>query len=333
MHTNQIWLRYDLRSPPFGTSNRDLCRIVLEQLAWADTRGFDAAQLPEHHGSEDGYDPSPMLFGAAIAARTSNLRIHPSAVLLPLHDPVRVAEDIALLDNISDGRVDVTVGIGYVPSEFVMYGVAMSQRAKLMDSKLAVLRRALAGENFVWEGRQIHVTPRPVQQPHPPIYVGGAVPASARRAAKLGDGFMPTMMTPQLSQTYIDACTELGKAPGPIIDVVSGPQFIHVSEDPEAAWARIAPHALYETNMYFKWLQKTATAGPFEAIADASALRQSGRYRVVTPDECVALVESRWRENAVLMMNPMLAGLDAELAWSSLELFASKVMPRLKKIG
>lgn len=326
---SQIWLRYDLRSPPFGTSNRDLCQVALEQLEWGDKHGIDAAHLPEHHGADDGYDPSPVLFGAAIAARTSRLRIHPSAIILPLHDPVRIAEDIALLDNISGGRVDITVGLGYVPSEFAMYGTGLSQRARLMDSKLPALLRALSGEKFEWQGRTIHVTPHTVQKPHPPIYVGGAVPASARRAAKWGDGFMPTMLTEELRQCYLDACAELGKNPV-IIDVVSGPQFIHVAEDPDVAWAKIAPHALYETNMYVKWLRETGTDAPFDEIADAAALRQSGRYRVVTPDECVELVLSRWRDNAILILNPMLSGMKPDVAWESLELFAAKVLPRVR---
>ena len=140
---------------------------------------------------------------------------------------------------------------------------------------------------------------------------------------------MPTIMTKELRQGYIDACTELGKTPV-IIDVVSGPQFIHVAEDPDATWAKIAPHALYETNMYFKWLTETGISAPYDSIADAATLRQSGRYRVVTPDECVELVFSRWRDEAVLILNPMLAGMKAEVAWESLELFAAKVLPRIR---
>jgi alkanesulfonate monooxygenase SsuD/methylene tetrahydromethanopterin reductase-like flavin-dependent oxidoreductase (luciferase family) len=190
----KIWLRYDLRSPPFGTSHRDLGRVALEQAEWADKRGFEAVQLPEHHGSPDGYNPSPFVLGAAIAGRTSKMRIHPSAVLLPLHDPVRVAEDTAVLDNISGRRVDLTIGLGYIPSEFAMFGVSLNERGRLVEEKLGVLRRALAGERFEYEGRKISVTPRPVQQPTPPLYVGGGVVAAAKRAAKLGR-WIPTSQT------------------------------------------------------------------------------------------------------------------------------------------
>lgn len=328
----KIWLRYDIRSPEFGTSNRDLCRIAVEQAAWADQQDFDAVQLPEHHGSPDGYDPSPFLLGAAIAANTSRLRIHPSAVLLPLHDPVRIAEDTAVLDNISGGRVDLTIGLGYVPSEFNMFGVSLKQRGQLADEKLAVLRRALAGERFDYQGRKIYVTPRPVQQPTPPLYVGGSVVASAKRAAAMGDGFLPGALDNALRQAYIDACRELGKAPGPIIDVVNGPQFIFVTEDPERDWPKIAPHAMYEVNAYGKWAAETGTAMPFQSVASVEELKALGLYAVVTPEECIALGKKLHQQDTVMIFNAMLAGLPEALSWSSLELFAAKVLPQLRAL-
>lgn len=326
----KIWLRYDLRSPPFGTSNLDVARIALEQTEWADQQGFEAVQLPEHHGSPDGYDPSPFILGAAIAARTSKMRIHLSAVLLPLHDPVRVAEDTAVLDNISGGRVDLTIGLGYVPSEFAMFGVSLKDRGRLVADKLEVLRRALAGERFEYEGRKVFVTPRPVQQPAPPMYVGGGVPAAARRAAELGDGFMPSKLDDELRQAYIGSCRALGKPAGPIIDVVTGPQFIFVTEDTDAAWARIAPHAFYETNAYGKLATETGASMPFAQVTDLEELKKLGIYRVVTPDECLALGRSLEASNSVMIFNAMLAGLPEELSWSSLELFATKVLPQLR---
>jgi alkanesulfonate monooxygenase SsuD/methylene tetrahydromethanopterin reductase-like flavin-dependent oxidoreductase (luciferase family) len=331
----RIWLRCDLRSPPFGTSNRDLARIAVEQAEWADQHGFEAVQLPEHHGVADGYDPSPFVLGAAIAARTRRMRIHPSAVLLPLHDPVRVAEDTAVLDNVSGGRVDLTIGLGYVPSEFALYGVSLKDRARLVEEKLDVLRRALSGERFEYKGRQIFVTPRPVQQPTPPLYIGGAVPAAAKRAARMGDGFLPTKMDGELRALYIEECRKLGKPPGPIVDVCSGPQFIFVSEDPEAAWAQIAPHAVYETHSYGKLAEATGTDMPWSGAAtlDIAALQALGIYRVVTPDECVALAHSLAASDRVMIFNAMLAGLPEKLSWSSLELFASKVLPRLPLAG
>ncbi len=327
---SQIWLRCDLRSPHFGTPTPDLCRIAIEQAVWADKNGFDAVQLPEHHGSPDGYNPSPFLLAAAIAARTSRIRLHPSAVLLPLHDPIRVAEDTCVLDNISGGRVDLTIGLGYVPSEFAMFGVSLRDRATLAEAKLVALRKALAGDRFEFEGRKVYVSPRPLQQPSPPIYIGGGVVAAARRAAIYGDGFLPSMIDDTMRDAYVSACHALGKNPGPIIDVVTGPQFIFVTEDPDEAWERIAPHALYETNAYGKWAIETGTTMPFAKAVDLDALKALGIYRVVTPEECVRLGQSLQASNSVMIFNPMIAGLPETMSWSSLELFASKVLPKLR---
>lgn len=325
----QIWLRCDLRGPDFGTPTRKLARIHLEQAAWADKCGFDSIQLPEHHGCEDGYDPSPFVLGAALAARTSRIRIHPSAVLLPLHDPVRVAEDAAVLDNISNGRLDITIGLGYLPSEFAMFGVRIEDRGKIVDSKLDCLRRALAGESFEYEGRPVFIAPRPVQRPNPPLYVGGGVKAAARRAARLGDGFMPSAPDPALKQIYIDSCRELGKEPGPILDVLTGPQSIFVTEDPDKTWQQIAPHAMYETNYYGKWQKESGAAMPFKPVEDIAGLKAIGIYRVVTPDECIALAQELGAKNALMIFNATLGGMDEKVSWASLELFEAKVLPHL----
>jgi len=325
----EIWLRYDLRSPEIGVSTRDLCAAALEQLAWADAKGFHTAQLPEHHGSHDNYNPSPMILGAAVASRTTKLRIHPSAVLLPLHDPVRVAEDACMLDQISNGRLDLTIGVGYSTAEYAMFGVKMADRARLVESKLDVLHRAFAGETFNYEGRTVHVRPGPVQKPGPRLFMGGSVKATATRAARLGDGFYPMQYTKELADLYNETCLSLGKAPGRVINS-TGPRFIHVSEDPERDWPKIAPHAIHETNTYAQLAQELGQITPFKHVDDAAALRATNTYLVITPDETLALARSQRDAGRHLTLVPLVAGLDPELAWQSLELFANKVIPQLQ---
>ena len=127
-------LRYDLRCAPFAaTTSADLVATALEQCEWADRLGFATVTLSEHHGSPDGYLPSPLVFGAAIAARTRNLRIVIAALIAPLHDPIRLAEDIAVLDVLSNGRVIPVVSGGYVESEFRAFGKRLSDRARVME--------------------------------------------------------------------------------------------------------------------------------------------------------------------------------------------------------
>jgi alkanesulfonate monooxygenase SsuD/methylene tetrahydromethanopterin reductase-like flavin-dependent oxidoreductase (luciferase family) len=139
-----------------------------------------------------------------------------------------------------------------------MFGVGLGERGRLTDEGLRTLREAFTGEPFSYQGRTARVTPKPVQDPVP-IYVGGAVPASARRAARFGDGFFPTVATPELIQIYVDECARAGREPGRVVTMVP-PLFVHVAEDPDRAWAQIAPHAVYEMTEYGRWASELAAA-------------------------------------------------------------------------
>ncbi len=322
----QIMLRYDMRAPGFGTPAATLYGAALEQCAWADAQGLDRIQLSEHHGADDGYLPSPLVMAAAIAGCTRRLRLQIAAVILPLHDPLRIAEDIAVLDLVSGGRVEVVVGAGYVPTEFAMFERRLEDRPALVEEGVEVLKSAFTGEPFAYRGRRVRVRPRPVQRPRPPILLGGSSKAAARRAARIADGFVPAL--PHFYKDYLAELERLGKPAVP--GGRAGPMFLHVSEDPDKTWARIAPHALHEVNSYGRWLHGTGTAGPFQPTEDADGLRTSRTYRVVTPDECVALAEKLGPTGA-LMLHPLMGGMPPELGWESLELFAAKVLPRIER--
>src|SRR5262249_43735154 len=139
--------------------------------------------------------------------------------------------------------------------------------------------------------------------------------------------FMPAVPDPSLYDAYLAERARLGKDPG-MLRRPSGPLFVHVAEDPDAAWARIAPHALHEMNSYARWASLAPGANPYLPIEDADVLRTQGLHAVVTPDECVELAE-RTEEGAMLILHPLMGGLSLDLAWESLELFAAKVLPRL----
>jgi alkanesulfonate monooxygenase SsuD/methylene tetrahydromethanopterin reductase-like flavin-dependent oxidoreductase (luciferase family) len=323
-----VWLsvRYDLRAPAFGTPAEQLYATALEQCAWAEDHGFAMVNLSEHHGSDDGYCPSPLIMASAIAGRTRTMRILVAALILPLYDPIRLAEDLAVLDLASGGRIDLIAGAGYRPEELAMFGRTLDERAALLEEALDVLRLAWSGEEFEYRGRRVRVTPRPMRPEGPGILLGGSTPGAARRAARLGYGFIP--VDASLWPPYAEACRELGRDAGPP-PPVGTPRFVHVADDPDAAWARIAPHALHETNAYGGWLASADALGPYRSSDDADALRASGDYLVLTPDECLALV----RETRTLMVHPLMGGLDPDLAWESLELIASKVLPRVDEPG
>lgn len=316
-------MRYDLRVPPFATvTHAQQYAACLEQCAWADTHGIDAVTLAEHHGSEDGYLPAPMTLAAAVAGATKRMSISVAAIIPPLHDPIRLAEQFAVLDLVSGGRVTLIAVPGYRQEEFDMAGVDRAARWRLLEEYVGVMRQAWTGEPFTWRGRTIRVTPKP--QAQPTLIIGGVTEAAARRAARLRAGYNPSSsLDPRLPQAYHDECAKVGFKDG-FVAPSNAIACMHVSEDPERDWARIAPHALYEAQAYASWKDPVLAGRPGPATAEE--LRASGAYRVLTPDECVALA----RQTGGIILHPLLAGMPAELGWASLELFATKVLPHIR---
>src|SRR5437867_507642 len=218
-----IGLRYDLRAPSFGAvTHAELYAACLEQCAWADRHGLDFVVLSEHHGVEDGYLPAPLVLAAAIAGLTQYIRITVAAVLVPLHDPIRLAEQLAVLDLASGSRVSFVAGLGYRQEEFEMAAVDRKHRGKLLDEAVEAMRKAWTGEPFEWRGRTIRVTPKPASPPM--ILIGGSTEAAARRAARLRAGFFPSIGDPHLAETYNAECARVGFSSG-FVSLPSGPGF------------------------------------------------------------------------------------------------------------
>jgi alkanesulfonate monooxygenase SsuD/methylene tetrahydromethanopterin reductase-like flavin-dependent oxidoreductase (luciferase family) len=317
-------LHHDLRAPDFGTERQRLYREAIEMCAWADTRGCPRVVLSEHHGAADGYLPSPFVFGAAVAARTTQMRIMVSALVLTLRDPVSAAEDALVLDVVSGGRVELTLAAGYVPEEYEMFGVDYDGRGAVFAEKAEAFIQALTGEPFTYRGRTIRVTPGPVQRPRPFVVFGGSAP---KRAARLGDAYQPPVPDRALGDAYVAECRRLGKGDGLLL-WPGGPMWVFVTDDPERSWSEIGPHALHETNAYGAWSVHAPGANPWREVTSVDEVRRAGLYAVVTPDECVTLARSLDGLSG-LVLKPLVGGLDPDIGWPSLELFVDKVVPAL----
>lgn len=319
----ELSLAYDMRAPAFGASAVDLYGTAIEQAAWADRNGFAAVTVMEHHASSDGYLPSPIVLASAMASVTTRVDLRLSLVLLPLYDPLRAAEELAVLDLVSGGRLRLTVGLGYRAEEYAQFGVDMRRRPSLMEEAVETLKLAWTGEPFEFRGRTVQILPRPAQRPRPRIAMGGASPASARRAARIADDYQP--LAPRLYEIYLEELERQDKSPAPGSRPPrrAGTSYVYVADDPDAYWARLAPHAAHDTQEYANWIGDRP--GSFSPVTDAAELRTRGNYRVVTPDECLDLA----RQSGSLAFKPLVGGLDPDLAWESLETFEHKVLPRL----
>lgn len=321
--------RFDMRCPAWSpTSPPELYATAVELARFVDERALGSIVVSEHHGSPDGYLPSPLVLASAIAAVTERAPISVSALVVPLHDPLRLAEDVAVADLLSGGRLSLVVGLGYRREEYEMFGVPWAGRGQRLDRCLEVLLRAWAGEEVEWEGRRAVVRPQPAQRPHPLLFVGGSSPAAARRAARFGLGFFPTAGDAGLGAAYRAECERLGRAPG-LVGEPRGPAMVHVAEDPDKAWAEVGAHLLHDAQMYDAWQpadQRThVTHGAGGRIDSVAALREAGSYRIVTPEGCAAIV----REHGMAILHPLIGGMPPEHAWTSLQLVADRVQPLL----
>ncbi len=321
-----VFVKYECRAPAATTSVSlaQMYDTTLEQIAWIDSLGLPVTiNFCEHHGIDDNYLPSPMVLAAAAARVTRHVRLQVN-VLLPYLDPLRVAEDVAVLDHLSHGRVEVLLLGGYVSSELAMFGVDPQQRGLLMDEGVRTLKEAWTGEPFTYRGRPARIFPRPLQLPHPPIFMGGSAAPAARRAARHGDAFIGGM--PQLNEIYVSECQALGRQPRYSGELTMG--FLYVSEDPERDWARMAPFCLYETNCYARWQQSSTLDMLFSSAMDADELKQIGTYQVMRPEDALARA-SQMAPNETIILHPLVGGLDADLSWATLRNFFEKVAPQI----
>ena len=322
----QFMLRYDLRQPDFCTaSSAELYRAAIDQCAWAEQNGFVAAHLSEHHGASDSYCPAPLLLASAVAARTQTLMLYIAALIAPLHDPVRLAEQLAVLDIISQGRVLPIISAGYRGEEFEAIGKTLADRRDYMDMIGPFLNRAWLGETFTDNGRTITVTPRPHSQPRPPLLMGGSSRAAARRAAGDADYFVPS--GPEIFEFYREELAKLGKPdPGPM--PASSNAVFFVAQEPDAYWEAIAPHLQHETNTYAAWAEQAGVFSPYRHFEDTNDMRANGSYRVCTPQQLLE-VAAEMDAGAPILFHPLCGGIHPDLAWQSLHLCAERVLPEL----
>jgi len=327
--------RFDFRSPGASPEQRqELFARVVRQAAYVDAHGHDVLLLSEHHASEDGYLPSPMLVASAFAAVTERIAMSVSALLANLYDPVRLAEEVSVLDHLSKGRVSYTLGLGYRPSEYALFEREWRTRGADMEGRIQLLLAALRGEEVARGGIRQRVAPAPYSQPHPTFFYGGGSLAAARRAGRLGLGFAPQTADPQLRAAYEQACRDAGREPGFVLaPPKDGPAALFCAEDPEQFWERYGAHLLHDATAYQAWRDEGGR-DPASAshVADASTtveeMRAAGRYVVLHPDDLVARLQAR--EIRVVTSHPACGGLPEEPSWEHLRLLSEKVIPAVR---
>jgi alkanesulfonate monooxygenase SsuD/methylene tetrahydromethanopterin reductase-like flavin-dependent oxidoreductase (luciferase family) len=229
-----------------------------------------------------------------------------------------------VLDCVSGGRIDVVFGAGYARHEFAMFGLDPRERVARVEEGVAAVKAAWTGQPFEHRRRRVTVRPTPLQQPRPPIWLGGSSPAAARRAARIADYFYTGEQA--LYDVYREEARRLGADPGPWRDIGSG--FLVVAEDPDAEWARLAPYIEHEVQSYQSWIGGSGDATNAYQFVDLSLVRASGAYPILTPAAARAYADARGADGD-LTVHPLIAGLPPAIAWEHLERLRREVLPHV----
>ncbi|OBF43156.1 luciferase [Mycobacterium sp. 852002-50816_SCH5313054-b] len=310
-------LRFDMRAPGWAAPAADLYAAAIDMCAWAETRGALLAVLSEHHGADDGHLPAPLTLASAIAARTHTLAILLAAVPIPLWDPVRLAEEMSVLDLISRGRVSYAFGVGHRSADYDHFGIGMATRGRVADEILAVLGPLVRGEPVGYRGRTVRVTPRCGSPDGPMMLIAGGSKAAARRAGSLGLGFVSQTDLPGLKEFYEEQCRAHGHEPGMIQFPVRGaPTAVFVADDVDEAWDTLGPYLLHDAAMAASYRPHDDSVASITRADSVAALRaERGPYRIFTPDEATEYV----RSGRPLPLHPLCGGVLPEAAWPYLE--------------
>jgi probable F420-dependent oxidoreductase len=317
-------------------------RETLDLVRLAETLGFDSAWVSEHHGAGDGYLPSLLPALAAFAAATDRIKLGTGVILTPFHHPLRLAEDAAVVDLISGGRLILGLGLGWREEEFRMFGVPLSERVARTVETIEILRRAWRGERFSFDGKvfsfdQVKVTPPPARSSGIPIYLGGSVDAAIRRAGRIGDGYIRTR-SGGLEQMRADArladeaAREAGKDPSAFGFAQLQNSFVWEDGD---VWEVVERGAAHQLGVYGGWAAGSDTPGKgfFVAPMDEETLHR------MTPAGTPAEVARALRPMAAafgdrkefhLIVRLHYPGMDFDTASRAIELFGEKVLPALK---
>jgi alkanesulfonate monooxygenase SsuD/methylene tetrahydromethanopterin reductase-like flavin-dependent oxidoreductase (luciferase family) len=299
----------------------------VEMAAAADDAGFMAITVEEHHGADNGWSPSPLTIAGLILGRTKNVRVMVQALLVPLNDPIRVAEQVATLDLASGGRINVVAGLGYRPQEYADFGADWAGRGKTMDAYLDAIVNAWSGEEFTYDGRALTVTPTPATPASGILFVGGSGKPAARRAARLGLGLLPAAHLPELEQYYNEQCAEHGTTPFLIMPPAETALTI-IQEDPDKAWAELGKHLLHEATTYQSWQSADVHSAVASHATTAEELRAEGIYRILSPEQAVEICKSEG-DFATMILHPLVGGMPVEAAWETVNLYINKVLPAL----
>lgn len=332
--------QFTLQIPPWDPrSHAELYADTLELAELADHGGFHSFWLAEHHGAQDGYNPALLPFLAAVAARTRRIELGTAVMLAPFHDPLRVAEDAAVIDNISGGRLNVGLGLGWAPEEYRMFGVVSKGRGKRLEEFAQVVRAAWTQDRFTFRGAHLRyddvsVTPKPARQI--PIWLGGNADAALERAIRFGDGhFPPSSAGLDGIVAHAEKVIAMRAALGVAHPFRYGSFLpVGIGADPDEGWSAIRDGVLHVRGSYMLWAQNRRdvsgardAAAPFEAQVREGIVAGTSKQIVERLKPVAEKLDGLGFDEVFVSVILAPPGTDPKRARENIERFANDVIP------
>lgn len=329
--TFRFGVMYDCRrTPDSDLTMAALYAAILEQSVLADELGFDHVWFTEHHFLQDGYLPAFQPLAGAIAARTKRLRISNDIALLPLYHPIRLAEELAVLDLISNGRMEFGIGMGYVPEEFKAFGVPLKNRVSMTEEAIDILRLAWSDGPFSYHGKRyqldgVDVHPKPVQPGGPPLWIAAMSEAGALRAARFGTNLLPQGKPHEVLEPWRAAVAADGRDPSELR--VGMIRSFYVSDDRERDWPMLRQAERFRMGVYTRFMAETPDDYGW---GEPGGIPQNAFMG--TPDEVVDEIVTFARAYGItdIASSGLPPGVDPEFMNTNLERMARQVLPRVR---
>jgi alkanesulfonate monooxygenase SsuD/methylene tetrahydromethanopterin reductase-like flavin-dependent oxidoreductase (luciferase family) len=316
-------------------------RDTLEEVLLAEKLGFESVFISEHHFVENGFFPSPLIALSYLAAKSSRIKIGPGVLLLPLYDPIHVAEDCAVLDIISGGRLILGVGQGYRPEEFRAFGRELRDRPALLREGVTLIRRLWTDPAVSFHGKHFHaeglpLRPQPIQRPAPPIWIAAKKRRAVELAGEVGDGWFADPITPlsiiRNNRTYWEQAVRAASGDQARKSFAYYREFF-VAEDDATAW-RIGREPMMDGyRNYLRWGHLVDDDGkpilPERADVLEDLVRQ--RFTLGGPEHCLADVEMLRETLGIthLILKTKFPGLSHDAVMKSIRLFGESIKPRI----
>ncbi len=324
---------HDFRCPPGSDYTlADVYAQTIDQLRTLDALGLDLVWFSEHHFVEDGYLPNFVPVAGAAAVATARMRISTDIALVPFAHPLRLAEDLAILDQLSNGRMEFGAGLGYAPHEFKAFGIPRSRRVSLTEETLEVLRLAWSGERFSFHGKRydfddVRVTPQPVQPGGPPLCLAVTSEASCERAVRFGTHVLPQGPRSVVLDGWRDATTAVGRDPSEHrVGII---RSVLVTDDPDRDWPPLREAERYRMRVYSRFAEEAGRGGK-AMFLESERIPQ----RIIVGDvahctaELVAFIRTFGLTDVVSWGSA--PGLPPERLTPSMARFASEVVPAVR---